>query len=109
MSKNITDLTLKIGTVKYAKSKLTYVNITKDLIYISWPTGRTYFKITGDYKKIIKNIEMDNDKNKIKFTWKGPWGTSEFGTGKTKQAEKNFVFVFENASDYKKLKKKLVG
>ena len=103
--RKITDFTLKVGTVTYKKDKLTYLNITGDLIYISWPNGRTYFKIgTDSYKKGIKNIKFSDD-NKLSFVYDGPWETNLFGNGKTKQVKKKYVFTFNNDNDYRMMKK----
>jgi len=104
--RKITKFTLRINTVKYIKNLLLYINITdQNLIYISWPTGRTYFKVKKkDYKKYVKNIAFNDSTNTLTFTYIGPAKTQLFGTGKTKKVIKKYTFKFELAKDYRYIK-----
>jgi photosystem II stability/assembly factor-like uncharacterized protein len=105
----ITRFVLHINTVRYTKSKLLYINITdRKTIYISWQTGRTYFKVhNSDYKKYIKNITFDDKKYTIVFIYKGPMETNLYHSGKTKKVVKKYTFKFELEKDYKYFKKLL--
>ena len=107
--RRITDFTLKVGTVTYHKDKSLWINITGNLIYISWPTGRTYFKLDSDaYKKGIKDIKVSDKDKKLFFVYDGEWETSLFGSGKTKHVTKQYVFTFNDENDYKMMSKLMI-
>jgi hypothetical protein len=104
--RRITNFTLKVGTVTYHKDKLLYINITGNLIYISWPTGRTYFKLDSDeYKKTIKEIKVSDKDKKLFFMYDGEWETNMWHSGKTKHLKKQYVFTFNDENDYKMMSK----
>lgn len=105
--KKIKDFDIKIGTTKYPKSTSTWITANKGLVYISWPTGRTYFKTnTIDYKNTIHNISFIDDKNTISFVWKGLWDMSLWGKSKPKNVIKSFNIKFNTSKDYNYIKKK---
>ena len=108
---------ISVGTVKYERSKLlTWISIKNKkpvssgspFFYISWPTGRMYFRTTSDeFKKTIRNVMFDDTKCTLYFTWVGKWETNSFGsTGNTKNVKKNVKIKFDKKSEYQYLKRK---
>lgn len=107
MSKKIKAIDIKVGTVKYPRNTSTWISMDKfGLIYISWPTGRTYFRtFSPNYKKIIQKVAFDDQNKTISFVWKGPWETNVFHSGKTRNVTKPFKLKFDKDSDYNYVKK----
>jgi hypothetical protein len=95
--KKIKAIDLTIGTVQYNnREKGLWIKISPTgLIYISWPTGRIYFKVSD---AAIKNLVFDDDTRTISFTWEGPW--ENFASGQTKHKIKPFSIRFDKDSDY---------